>query len=344
MIEFFGRTAKGEEVHRLTLRDGDCACEVITYGGAVRSLLVPDRGGNPTDVVLGFDTIADYETQDKFIGALIGRFGNRIGGAKFALNGKEYALFCNDGPNTLHGGKAGFDKRVWAVESLTANAVTLLLHSADGEEGYPGALTVRVTYTLERGALSIRYEAESDADTPCNLTNHTYFNLAGHGSGPVLGQEICLHAGRYTPTDAGSIPTGALDDVAGTPMDLRALTPIGAHISDDFAQLGLAGGYDHNWAIDGAAGTLRPAAQARSSQTGITLAVETTLPGVQFYTGNYLDGCPAGKNAAPYARRWGFCLETQFFPDSPNRPEFPRPILRRGEIYDHTTVYRFGTT
>ena len=338
----FGRMPDGTLVERLTLRDGECACEIITYGGAVRSLIVPDREGGPVDVALGFDTLEDYRAQGKYIGALIGRYANRIGGAKFTLDGVEYKLAANDGKNSLHGGDVGFDKQVWTVEGLGENTVTLSLVSPDMQEGYPGTLEVRVTYTLKDGALVIDYWAKSDRDTVCNLTNHSYFNLSGHDSGSVESQDIRLYASRYTPAVPGSIPTGEIAPVEGSFMDLRHTQPIGACIDEPFEQLTMAGGWDHNWAIDGWDGTLRPAAWAWSPDTCIVMETLTTLPGVQFYAGNYLDGCPAGKGGVPYAKRHGFCLETQYFPDSPNRPGFPSCVLRAGEEYRSTTVYRFS--
>lgn len=343
----FGHMPDGSEVEEITLRalgpeDGRYVCKIITYGGAVRALTMPDREGNPVDVVLGFDTLEDYRNQDKYIGALVGRYANRIGGARFTLDGAEYRLAANDGPNSLHGGTVGFDKQVWTVAELTGSAVTLSLTSPDGQEGYPGALTVRVTYTLTDGALAIGYYARCDRDTVCSLTNHSYFNLSGHGSGPVTGQYIRLKASRYTPTVPGSIPTGETAPVDGTPMDLRHAQKIGDHIDDAFDQLAMAGGYDHNWVVDGpGGGPLRTAAAAWSPETGIAMTALTTMPGVQFYAGNYLDGCPAGKGGAVYARRHGFCLETQFYPDSPNQPGFPPCVLRAGEEYRSTTVYSF---
>jgi len=337
----FGVMPDGTPVERLTLRRGEVSCEIITYGGAVRSLAVPDRDGRPVDVALGFDTLEDYRNQDKYLGALVGRYANRIGGASFPLNGKTYPLAANNGANHLHGGLAGFSMRVWTVEALSGSTVTLSLFSPDGEEGYPGGLSVRVAYALTGDGLSIGYEAESDADTLCNLTNHTYFNLSGHDSGPVLDQEVQLLASAYTPADAGSIPTGELAPVEGTPMDLREMRPIGAGIDAGFEQLRLAGGYDHNWVIDGSAGTLRPAARAYSPKTGIRLEALTTQPGIQFYTGNFLGGCPRGKDGTPYNDRWGFCLETQNFPDAPHHGNFPSAVLRAGEKYSQKTVFRF---
>ena len=338
----FGTMPNGTPVEQYTLRAGQLSCDIITYGGALRALRVPDQNGKLTDVLLGFDTLEDYRRQDKYIGALIGRYGNRIGDAKFTLNGREFHLAANNGKNHLHGGNVGFDKQVWQVESATQDALVLALISPDGQENYPGTLSVQVTYRLSAEGLTINYKAETTADTLCNLTNHAYFNLAGQHSGPVTAQKIQLFADRYTPTDAGSIPTGELADVSGTPMDLRQLTAIGAHIDEDFAQLTLARGYDHNWAVNGTAGTLRPAARAYCEETGIMLEAFTTQPGVQFYSGNYLDGCPAGKGGAPYDIRWGFCLETQGYPDSPNKPQFPSTVLKQGETYHQTTVYKFS--
>lgn len=339
----FGVMPDGTTVDLYTLTAGALRCGVITFGGSLQSLRVPDRAGKPVDVLLGFDALEPYRTHGKSFGALVGRFANRIGGARFTLNGTVHPLVANDhGVNHLHGGGLGYNRRVWKVDSASDNALTLSLFSPDGEEGYPGDLLVRVTYTLEETGLTIDYRAVCDRDTVCNLTNHAYFNLSGHDSGLVLDQTIQLLADRYTPTDPLSIPTGELAPVDGTPMDLRRPAPIGAHIDEDFPQLVQAGGYDHNWIVNGEAGVLRPAARAVSPSTGISMDVLTTLPGVQFYTGNYLAGCPAGKGGAAYDKRWGFCLETQFFPDSPNHPQFPSCVLRAGETFAHTTVFRFG--
>lgn len=339
----FGRMPDGTQVEELTLQDGALTCKVITYGGAVRSLTVPDREGNPVDVVLGFDTLEDYMAQDKYLGAIVGRYANRIGGARFTLNGVEYKLCANDGENSLHGGKVGFDKRVWTVEQAADNAVVLSLVSPDGEESYPGNLAVAVAYTLSVGGLDIEYRARCDRDTVCSLTNHSYFNLSGHDSGSVERQHIRVLATHYTPTLPGAIPTGELAPVKGTPMDLWEEQEIGAHIDEPFKQLAMAGGFDHNWAVPDWDGTLRSIARAWSPDTGIMMEVSTSLPGVQFYTGNFLKGCPPGKGGAAYGDRHGFCLEAQFFPDSPNKPGFPSCVLRAGEEYRHKTVYRFGT-
>ena len=339
----FGVMPDGTAVELYTLNAGALSCNVITFGGSLQSLRVPDRTGKPVDVLLGFDALEPYRTHGKSLGALVGRYANRIGGAKFTLNGQTYSLAANNnGVNHLHGGLVGFNQRVWTVEEAADRRLVLSLFSPDGEEGYPGNLTVRVTYTLTEEGLAIGYRAECDRDTVCNLTNHAYFNLAGHDSGPVLDQTIQLLADFYTPTDPLSIPTGEIAPVAGTPMDLRTPGPIGARIGEDFPQLLQAGGYDHNWIPGGEPGTLRPIARAFSEDSGISMEVLSTLPGVQFYTANYLDGCPAGKGGAPYANRWGFCLETQFYPDSPNHENFPSCVLRAGEVFDHTAVFRFS--
>ena len=338
----YGTMPDGTPVELYTLAAGALSCQIITFGGSLQSLRVPDRSGRPVDVLLGFDALEPYRTHGKSLGALVGRYANRIGGAKFSLNGQTYQLAANNnGVNHLHGGLVGFNQRVWTVEEAGDDRLALSLFSPDGEEGYPGNLTVRVTYTLTEEGLTIGYRAECDRDTVCNLTNHAYFNLSGHDSGPVLDQTIQLLADRYTPTDPLSIPTGEIAPVEGTPMDLRRTTPIGARIGEDFPQLLQAGGYDHNWIPNGEAGTLRPIARAASPATGISMEVLSTLPGVQFYTGNYLDGCPAGKGGAAYANRWGFCLETQFYPDSPNHANFPSCVLRAGEVFDHTAAFRF---
>ena len=337
----FGRTPEGEEAELLTLDNGAIRCEVLSFGAALRVLEVPDRAGRAVDVVLGYDSLEDYRTRGGYLGAVVGRFANRIARGRFTLGGREYTLAVNDGVNHLHGGRVGFSHRIWQVEALERDRAVLALHSPDGEEGYPGNLDVRVTYSLDGSALELRCEAECDRDTVCNLTNHSYFNLAGYRAGTVLDQQLCICAGSYTPTDETGIPLGNLAPVEGTPMDLRQMTPIGEHLRDGFDQLRRAGGYDHNYAVDGPAGTLRPAARAWAPATGIGLEVRTTLPGVQLYTANGLEaGCP-GKGGAVYGPHQAFCLETQFYPDSPNQPAFPSCVLRAGERYDHTTRFCF---
>lgn len=337
----FGKTTAGVPVELLELRCEDLSCTILTFGATIQSLRVPNREGKPVDVVLGYDTLAEYESQDGYLGAVVGRYGNRIAKGRFTLWGKEYSLAVNNGPNHLHGGNVGFSHRVWRVEELAGDRAVLSLDSPAGEEGYPGRLAVRVTYTLTEEGLEIHYQATSGQDTPCNLTNHSYFNLSGQGSGTVLEQRVTLFAQQYIPTDETSIPLGIFAPVEGTPMDFRISTPIGKRIDESFPQLLLAGGYDHSYAIDGKPETLRPAAEACSPRTGIRLRVETTLPGIQFYSANFLTE-RRGKGEAQYAPRHGFCMETQFFPDSPNQPAFPSAILKAGESFDHTTRFLFS--
>ena len=337
----FGTTRSGEPVELLTLDNGRLSCQILTFGATLRTLSVPSRDGAQRDVVLGYDTLLEYETQDGYLGAVVGRYANRIARGHFSLNGKEYTLACNNGPNHLHGGVVGFSYRVWTVEELTGKRAVLSLISPDGEEGYPGRLQIRVTYQLEGDSLTLRYHSVCDQDTVCNLTNHSYFNLNGQGSGPVLEQEITLFAQSYTPADATSIPTGAIELVEGTPMDLRSPTPLGLHINEPFPQLELGHGYDHNFVVDGPAGTLRPAARAHSPASGITMEVETTLPGVQLYTANFLDDGRPGKEGTVYGPRHAFCLETQFFPDSPNHPQFPSCLLKAGQEREDVTRFIF---
>lgn len=337
----FGVTKNGEEVRELTLDNGILSAKVITFGGTLRVLTVPGKRG-AVDVVLGYDALEQYECEDGYLGALVGRYANRIAGGKFTLNGKEYTLAENDGPNHLHGGMVGYSHRVWTVEEADAGKAVLTLDSPDGEEGYPGRLQVKVTYALEGDALSIHYEAVSDRDTVCNLTNHSYFNLSGQGSGTVLDQEIQLFSSAYTPTDSTGIPLGTVEPVEGTPMDLRHPTIIGARIDGAFPQLEQCGGYDHNFVADGRPGVLRPAAVVRSGATGVVMEVETDSPGVQFYTANFLKEGRKGKQGAVYGRRHGFCLETQHYPDTPNRPAFPSAVLKAGERYDRTARFRFS--
>ena len=337
----FGTTKNGEEVRELKLDNGIVSCTILTFGGILRTLTVPGREG-PVDVVLGYDTLAEYENGEGYLGALVGRFANRIAKGRFTLNGQTCTLAVNDGPNHLHGGNVGYSHRVWTVEELTGSRAVLALDSPDGEEGYPGHLQVRVTYALQDAALSIHYQATADRDTLCNLTNHSYFNLAGHSSGSALDQEITLHCSAYTPTDSTSIPLGTLEPVEGTPMDLRTPTPKGAYIGEDFQQLIWGRGYDHNFAVDGQAGTLRPAARASSARSGVVMEVETTNPGIQLYTANFIEEGRPGKGGAVYGPRHAFCLETQHFPDSPNQPSFPSAVLKAGEKYDQTTIFRFS--
>lgn len=341
-IKPFGTSATGELVEAVTLDNGVISCEILTFGAAVRTLLVPDSAGVRRDIVLGYDTLREYETQDGYLGAAVGRFANRISKGRFALNGSTYELAANDGENHLHGGIRGFSHRVWSIEDVRSDKVTLGLLSKDGEEGYPGNMSVRVTYALAGTSLAVHYEAVSDADTICNLTNHSYFNLSGHSSGPISDQEIMINAQFYTPTNDQSIPTGAIETVSDTPMDLRSLVRFDSRFMGDFLQLKQAGGFDHNFVIDGKREGLCFAAEARSRATGIVMRVDTTLPGIQLYTANFLSS-RQGKNGCVYDRHHAFCLETQFYPDAPNRSDFPSPVLRKNVRYDHSTLFTFST-
>lgn len=346
--ESFGRTKGGQAVEIYTLKNRRGAeARVMTYGATLVSLKVPDRAGRFEDVVLGFDRLETYEEDTHYIGSTVGRYANRIAKGRFSLNGVEYKLAVNNGENHLHGGLRGFDKVVWRARALAAkggSAVEFTYTSPDGEEGYPGALGVRVTYTLtDANELRIDYAATTDRDTVVNLTNHAYFNLAGHGSGDILGHLLTLSADRFTPTDAGAIPTGELRPVRGTPFDFTRPNAIGARIGQDEEQLKFGNGYDHNFVVRGRAGALRLAARVAEPKSGRVMEVWTTEPGVQLYTGNYLDGTADGKGGRPYRNRYGFCLETQHYPDSPNRPDFPTTVLRRGGRFRSTTVYRFSS-
>ena len=339
----FGQLPDGRTVDLYTLKNGGLACEVITYGGALRSLTVPDRNGTPLDIVLGFDTLAAYQVQDKFMGALIGRYANRIANAVFELDGKQYFLNANDRAHHLHGGPTGFHRQLWTVTDAGPSHLTLSLLSPTGHEGYPGDLLVDVTYRLTEDALELDYRAHAEeADTICCLTNHAYWNLNGHDSGSVMEHEIRLFADYYAPINKSAIPYGDLEAVADTFFDLRLLTPMGRYADEPHRQMVHGGGYDHDFVVRGEAGTLRPAAVAQSQKSGIRMEVLTTTHGIQFYTGNWMDGCPKGKGGAPYKRRCGFCLETQHHPNSPNNPEVESPVLRVGEEYHETTIYRFS--
>ena len=345
--ESFGKTADGESVDLFTLtnRNG-MEARITNYGGIVTTLTAPDRNNKYADVVLGFNDLDSYLKGHPYFGALVGRYGNRIAKGRFTLNGVEYKLAVNNGENHLHGGIKGFDKVVWTARSMRTKlgpALSLTYVSKDMEEGYPGNLTVKVVYTLtNNNELRIDYSASTDKDTVTNLTHHSYFNLAGEGTGDILNHQLLLKASRFTPTDAGSIPTGELRNVQGTPFDFLKSTSIGARINQDEEQLKFGGGYDHNWVVNGRAGTLRQAASVYESTSGRVMDVWTTEPGIQFYTGNFLDGTLTGKSGKAYARRNGFCLETQHYPDSPNKPKFPTTTLRKGATYRSTTIYRFS--
>ncbi|GGP98941.1 aldose epimerase family protein [Streptomyces mutabilis] len=344
--ELFGKLADGTKVYRWSLENGGTRMKVLSYGGVVQSLEVPDRRGRYANVSLGFDNLDDYVARSPHFGALIGRYGNRIAEGRFTLDGKEYQLSVNDGENSLHGGALGFDYRVWDVEPFTEGSdVGLVLHytSVDGEMGYPGTLKAKVTYTLtRRGEWRIDYEATTDKATVVNLTSHVYWNLAGEGSGTVEDHELSIAASRYTPTDAGLIPTGELAKVSGTPFDFRRAKPIGRDIRDAHPQLVTAKGFDHNWVLDKGI-TERPEhiATLRDGASGRTLRIATDQPGLQFYSGNFLDGTLTGTGGSLYRQGDALCLETQHFPDSPNQPSFPSTVLRPGQTYRTTTVHSF---
>ena len=319
---------------------------VTNYGARLVALSVPAASGQRVDVVLGYASLDDYlADRQTYFGAIIGRYANRIAGARFAIDGTVYRLFTNDGVNSLHGGGTGFDARVWEATRLDATTLALRLVSPDGEEGYPGELTVKVLYSLHADGLQIDYEATAGADTAVNLTNHAYFNLNGEGSGPIDDHVLWIDADQYTPVGAGLIPTGQLASVAGTPFDLRQPTRLGGVIDTAHPQLAAGGGYDHNFVLNGGTTTVaRHVATAKSLGTGVVMHVLTTEPGLHVYSGNYLDGSITGKSGRPYQRRSALCLETQHFPDSPNKPAFPSTLLRRGAVYRSTTIYRFGSS
>ncbi|MBC8170050.1 MAG: galactose mutarotase [Anaerolineae bacterium] len=339
----YGQAAAGGAVAEYTLTNASgMEVKIITYGGIITSLKVPDRHGRLANVVLGLDTLADYETKNPYFGALIGRYGNRIAGAKFTLNGKTYTLAANNGPNGLHGGLKGFDKVVW-LAGEAGESLELTYLSPDGEEGFPGNLTVKVVYTLtEDNALQIDYQATTDQTTIVNLTQHTYFNLAGNGAGTIYDHLMQIHVDRYTPVDETLIPTGELAPVEGTPFDFRLPKAIGAGLRASHPQVVRGRGYDHNFVLHGD-GSLAKAAWVYEPTTGRQMEIWTTEPGVQFYTGNFIDGTLVGSSGGLYRQGDGFCLETQHFPDSPNQPQFPSTELKPGDIYQSTTIYRFST-
>ncbi|MFJ3104873.1 aldose epimerase family protein [Streptomyces sp. NPDC086835] len=344
----FGSLADGTGVDLWTLENDGIRLRVLSYGGIVQGLEVPDRRGRWANVSLGFDNLDDYVAKSPYFGAVIGRYGNRIAGGRFTLDGTTYRLPANDGPNSLHGGDQGFDKRVWDVEPFrrgTDTGLTLRRVSPDGEMGYPGTLTVRVDYTLTaRGEFRVDYEATTDRATVVNLTNHTYFNLAGEGSGTVHDHRLRIDASRYTPVDATLIPTGDLARVARTPFDFRLGKPIGEDLRQGHEQILLGQGYDHNFVLDkGITGHPQKAVTVTEPTSGRVMTIATTEPGLQFYSGNFLDGTLKGTSGRVYRQGDGFCLETQHFPDSPNRPGFPTTVLRPGRTYRSSTVHSFGT-
>jgi aldose 1-epimerase len=344
----FGKTADGTVVALYTLKNSKgMEAKIITYGGAIVSLTTPDRKGAMGDIVLGYDTLADYFAGKSYFGALIGRYGNRIAKGKFTLEGKSYNVPVNNGDNALHGGIRGFDKRVWTARELPGGALELTYKSKDGEEGYPGNLTATVTYTLtDDNRLRLHYVAVTDKPTVVNLTNHSYFNLKGAGDGDILGHLVTLNADQFLPVDAGLIPTGELRLVDGTPFDFRHPRTPGERIAQSDEQLKLGKGYDHNWLLnrpDMNPGMLSLA--ARVEETGVSgrvMEIYTDQPGIQFYTGNFLDGTDKGKGGKIYNQHAGFCFETQHYPDSPNHPKFPSTELKPGQKYDTITEWRFS--
>lgn len=344
--ELWGKTPQGQQVELFTLTNSNgMEARIISYGGILVSLKVPDRIGTPADVVAGFDTLNGYLLpSDPYFGALIGRYANRIANGTFTLDGVRYTLAKNNGPNSLHGGLRGFDKVVWTARPLGDQSVQLTYLSKDGEEGYPGNLSVTVVYTLTaNNELKIDYTATTDKDTVVNLTNHSYFNLAGQGVGDILGQTVTINADRFAPVDKTLIPTGELRAVAGTPFDFRTPHRIGDRINVQDEQLMYGQGYDHNFVLNRTGTGLQLAGSVTDPNSGRKMDVLTTQPGLQFYTGNQLDGTIHGKNGAVYGKRSLFALETQHFPDSPNQPSFPSTELKPGQTYHETTIYRFGT-
>ncbi|GJD88959.1 Aldose 1-epimerase [Methylobacterium hispanicum] len=341
--EGFGRTRDGEPVTRYTLERGPLRLQVIDYGAVVTRLEVPDRVGRRANVVLGLDTLAGYERLSPHFGAVAGRFANRIANGRFDLDGHTYHLPVNEPPNTLHGGPEGFAHRPWRATAAEADRLVLARRSPDGEMGFPGTLDVEVAYSLpEDGLVRIDYAARTDRPTVLNLTNHSYFNLAGEGAGDVLGHAVAVEADAFLPIDATGIPTGEVRAVAGTPLDFRAPEALGARIRAGDPQIVRGKGYDHCFVLRGEAGTLRPAATCHDPASGRLLAVATTLPGLQLYTGNTLDGTLVGPSGRTYRAGDGVCFETQGFPDAPNHPGFPSCVLRPGERFTATTTWRFS--
>jgi aldose 1-epimerase len=344
--EVFGTTFKDKKVETFEIKNAKgMKMNVTNFGARVTNLWVPNRDGNLVDVVLGFDTLDEYvNSSEKYFGASIGRYGNRIANGRFSLDGTEYTLPINNNGQTLHGGPDGFDFVIWEVQKSGDNGLIFSYMSADGEEGFPGELKVKMTYILtDENDFKITYEAETNKNTVLNLTHHSFFNLNGAGNGNVLDHTMKINASKYTPVNEVLIPTGELPAVKGTPFDFTTATKIGERIDQDNEQLKFGGGYDHNWVLDKTSGELAEAAVVYAPTTGIEMQVWTTEPGIQFYSGNFLDGSVKGKEGKSYELRGAFCLETQHFPDSPNQPNFPSTELKPGEKYEHTCIYRFGT-
>jgi len=344
----FGALSDGTKVEAVTLTNGaGMSARIMTLGATLQSLIVPDKAGHKDDVVLGYDTAQEYLTRPNFFGASVGRYANRIAKGKFALDGKTYSLATNDGPNSLHGGTKGFDKRMWKIDSVSNGPeakVVLSYVSADGEEGFSGEMKVTATYSLnEQNELKLEYRATTSKPTVLNLTNHSYFNLSGNDARDVMGNMVTLHAERFTPVDATLIPTGERKAVAGSPFDFRSPHRVGDRIRDaKDQQIRFGRGYDHNFIVDGAAGTLRPAAVVQDPVSGRTMEMSVTAPGIQFYTGNFLDGTFFGKSNRSYRQGDSICLEPGVFPDSPNHADFPTSRLNPGQSYVNTIVYKFS--
>jgi aldose 1-epimerase len=343
----FTKIIDNQEVSLFSLKNNNgFECQITNFGARIVSFIVPVETQNNIDVVLGYDHIEEYQNDDYYLGVIAGRYANRIANGKFSIEGKEYSLIANNGPNSLHGGQKGFDKVVWQAHAfLNENeeeSLELSYLSKDGEEGFPGNLLVKVIYTLtNENQIKIDYQATTDATTVLNLTNHAYFNLKGAGEGTITSHELVLNADYFTPTDEGAIPTGAIRSVVNTPMDFRTPQKIGERINEDYIELKQGIGYDHNWVLNKNNNELSWVATVTEASTGIELKVFTTEPGVQFYSGNYLN-ISNGKNSKSYPSRSGFCLETQHFPDSPNHDNFPSTVLNPGEIYTQTTIYQFA--
>ena len=340
----FGKLTDGKAAEVYTLKDADLEVKLTNYGARIVSIMAKDRDGKAADVVLGYNSVDGYTSEHNktYFGAVVGRYGNRIAGGKFTLDGKTYSIPQNDGNNALHGGPHGFDEQAWTSKQIP-NGVEFTLLSKDGDMGFPGNLTAHVRYTLVGAALHINYSATTDKPTVLNLTNHSYFNLGGRDSGSILNEVVTINADKYTPVDKNLIPVGGPQPVAGTPFDFTKPTPIGQRIHDNNDQLKIAGGYDHNWVLNGPNGTMKVAAKVYDPKSGRVLTVSTTQPGVQFYTGNFLNGTRKSPTGTPYAKNTGLCLETQHYPDSPNQPSFPTSELKPGQTMHSETVFDFST-
>jgi aldose 1-epimerase len=339
--ETFGKLPDGRTVDVYTLKSPKVEARIMTYGAKIIQIRTADKNGKMDNVMLGYDTLPEWLADTKtYDGSIVGRYGNRIAKGQFSIDGHQYQAPTNDGANTLHGGPQGFDKKLWTGKQVP-DGVELTLVSPDGDMGFPGTLTAHVTYTLKGDTIRIDYKATTDKPTVTNLTNHTYFNLTG-GSEDVLGHQVMINAAHYTPTDKGLIPTGNMDAVAGTPMDFTSAHTIGERIDANFEQLKMAGGYDHNWILNGPDGVMKTAVEVVEPKSGRTLTVKTTQPGVQFYSGNFLDGTFTERGGIKLTKHMGFCVETQHYPDSPNKPGFPSTTLRPGQTLSETTTFTFG--